>query len=221
MYHYVGDHYDPKVNTINNTLMHGLAVPTAVFDQQMEHLAARRYRTMSFTELRSIQTQPGPLPADAIVLTFDDGYVDFYTNAYPILKKYNLKATVYVITKFIGRQGYIDWDMIREMQNSGLITIGSHTTMHNNLPSLSLSTLSADLRTSKAELEEKLGVPVEDFCYPSGKYNSDVVNAVGTAGYKTATLTVYGRWFPQNHPLMMPRERVSGYLSIEAFRELY
>ena len=221
MYHYIGDYYDSKKTDSNNNLMHGLAVPTAMFELQMRTLKNKGYQTTDFDTLNSWSTNKTGAPKGRFMLTFDDGYADFYSNAFPILKKYNFHATIYVITQFVGHSGYLNWDNIKELQQSGLVTIGSHTLSHKNLPSLSIPDLNKEVVQSKFELEQHLGIPIKDFCYPSGEYSSDVVNAVVRAGYRDSVTTASGRWdFTQNLQLI-PRTRISGYMPLDTFSGMF
>ncbi len=111
----------------------------------------------------------------SVMLTFDDGYLDNYTNMFPILKKYNAKATVFVIKDFVGREGYMNEDQIKEMSASGLVSIQSHTSHHNDLTYSSREQLIEDLSGSVEYIEALTGREVRSLAYPAGSYNELVM----------------------------------------------
>jgi len=121
------------------------------------------------------------------ILTFDDGYADFYYNAYPILNKYNAKATVFLIVSLVGYDGYLTWDMIREMSSSGLVQFGSHTMLHTKLDTISGYLLEYELGESKRVIEKMTGQEVCAVCYPNGAYNDEVLEIA--ANYYTHGFT--------------------------------
>ncbi|MFC2340938.1 MAG: polysaccharide deacetylase family protein, partial [Selenomonas artemidis] len=132
---------DTQVLVLNyhmvNSMFISLAVEPEDFDWQMKYLVDHGYHTITPDELYDFLAGTGELPERPVLITFDDGYVDNYTTAYPILKKYNLKATIFVVTGFLSkRKGYLTWDQLREMEQHG-ITIESHTVTHAPLPELS------------------------------------------------------------------------------------
>lgn len=123
-----------------------------------------------------------------LTITFDDGYADNYTNAFPLLKKYNVKATIFVITDLIGTPEYMTAEQLREMSESGLVSVQSHTRSHRKLSSLTDAELDEELRGSKETLEELTGSEVYAVAYPMGDYDERVLAAVKkyyTVGYTT------------------------------------
>ena len=124
--------------------------------------------------------------------TFDDGYQDNYDNAYPILRKYGLKGTVFVVTSFLGtRKGYLTWDECREMEKNGM-TVASHTVDHKSMTDLTNDQLRAELVESKKKAEAELGHEVKYMAYPTGAYNLHIAQLVREAGYKAAFTIKYG-----------------------------
>lgn len=111
-----------------------------------------------------------------VVLTFDDGYVDFYTNVFPLLKKYNMKANLYVIDNADGGV-YLSKSQIKEIADSNLVSIGSHTETHVNLANLDSVQLEYELKESKNNIEKLIGKEVKTICYPLGAYNDKVLEA--------------------------------------------
>ncbi len=112
---------DTQVLVLNyhmvNSMFISLAIEPDDFDWQMKYLVDHGYHTITPDELYDFLAGTGKLPERPVLITFDDGYVDNYTTAYPILKKYNLKATIFVVTGFLSkRKGYLTWDQLREME---------------------------------------------------------------------------------------------------------
>jgi peptidoglycan/xylan/chitin deacetylase (PgdA/CDA1 family) len=151
-----------------------------------------------------------------VVITFDDGYRDLYTAAFPILAAHNFKAVAYIVSSFVGQPRYVTKEQILEMDRTD-IQIASHTVDHVNLARSSLGSIMYQLTESKRWLEELLGHPVVDFAYPSGQASAQVVSALGMAGYDTAvteqtsvTHSLYDRY-------MWTRVRVAGGESMPDF----
>jgi peptidoglycan/xylan/chitin deacetylase (PgdA/CDA1 family) len=205
MYHYVRVVTDPK-----DTVGINLSVRPELFAQQMQYLADNGYTTLTMGEVHAILAGQLPLPERPIALTFDDGYRDFYTAAWPVLKRHGFKATNYVVSGYIGWDAYLTWDMIKELDASGLVEIGAHTVVHGDLRSFSPERRWREIAESRAVLEQGIGKPVTAFCYPAGKYNADVVAQVRRAGYLTATTVEYGTRQNLQWAYELPRVRVHG-----------
>ena len=176
---------------IDNTFI-SLAVRPDDFEAQMKYLSENGYHTISPDELYDSLAGTGELPENPVLITFDDGYVDNYTNAYPILKKYGFKATIFVITSFLGKdKNYMTWDQARELDANG-ISIESHTVDHKSMTDLTDEQLRMELVESKKKAEKELGHPVEYMAYPTGTYNLHIAQMVKEAGYKAAFTIKYG-----------------------------
>lgn len=111
---------------------------------------------------------------DSVIITFDDGYEDNYTHMFPILKKYNVKATIYVIGYKIGKPGYMTAEQIKEMSDSGLVQFGSHTLSHYSLNTLSEDKIIEELAGSSWLISQVTGKPVTTIAYPYGGYDERV-----------------------------------------------
>ena len=179
---------DVKVLVLNyhmvNSMFISLAIEPEDFDWQMKYLVDHGYHTITPDELYNYLEGTGTLPDRPVLITFDDGYVDNYTHAYPILKKYNLKATIFVVTGFLSkRKGYLTWDQLREMEKNG-ITIESHTVTHAPLPELSDDRIREELVESKRHAEKELGHPIEFIANPTGVHDLHIAQLAKEAGYK-------------------------------------
>lgn len=187
------------------------------FREQMKYLKDNGYITLTLDEAYSFFINNTPVPKKSVVITFDDGYVDNYTSAYPILKEYGFKATVFVITNVIGTGEYLNMAQIKELNDYG-IDIQSHTLNHENLSILSYDKQVETLRKSKEALENILGEPIEYIAYPFGKYNKDTVKAVEAVGYKLA-LTTAGKWSDKTDGIFtLDRVYISGFLDLEDYK---
>jgi peptidoglycan/xylan/chitin deacetylase (PgdA/CDA1 family) len=180
MYHYVR-----VVNAKKDPLGYRLSVTPEELDHQLTLFQSLGYHAMSMADLAA-----GKGDDHAIVFTFDDGYEDFYTNAYPIFKKHGWTATLYVISGKIGGD-YLTWDQIRELHSAGF-EIGAHTVNHRNLSTLTETQQKIEIIQSKQDIEHQINVPVDTFAYPSGQYNATTVKIVQDAGFTTAVTTAFG-----------------------------
>ena len=157
--------------------------------------------------------------ANTAILTFDDGYADFYRNAYPLLKKYNAKATVFLIASLIGKDGYLDAEMIREMADSGLVEFHSHTVLHTKLDTISGELLSWELAESKRRIETITGCEVYAICYPNGAYNDEVLE-IAAKFYTHGFTTIAPKRYDSENPLAIRRMGVGNGCGEEEFRGL-
>jgi peptidoglycan/xylan/chitin deacetylase (PgdA/CDA1 family) len=205
MYHSI--HTDPK-----NSLM----VPPSTFEAEMQHLKDAGYHSITFKDLEDWK-DGRPLPNKPIVITFDDGYKDNYTEAFPVLKKLGLKATIFVVSGFVGGKNNLTWDEIKDMQQSGIIEIGAHTVSHLDLTKLSEKQKWEEIHGSKVAIEEQIGCPVIAFAYPAGRYDDATVKETEKAGFEFAVTTRNGLAIPQQGLLTLHRIRVPGNESAEAF----
>ncbi|MBN1587500.1 MAG: polysaccharide deacetylase family protein [Candidatus Omnitrophica bacterium] len=186
-----------------------LSVTPESFDLQLARLQDWNASVLSLEELVRGLKGEQDLPANARVLTFDDGFENFYSEAYPVLRKYGVPAAVFVVTEWVGRDGFLSWDQLRELAADPLVTVGSHSFSHAWLPSQDDEALRNELEESKRVMEEQLGVPVEFLCYPAGAFDARVREAAIAAGYKGAVATNPGPHYPDQDPYAIKRVRIS------------
>lgn len=182
-----------------------------VFERQMRFLATHHYNTITPEKAVAYINKKEKMPCKTVLITTDDGFEDFYTYAFPLLKKYGLKATVFMTTDKIGSSGMLNWQQLREMSDSGLVTIGSHTKSHPWLPTVSVDEkrLHEELAGSRQILEKGLGVEVSFICYPNGGFNDLVKEAALDAGYKGAFTTNPEKKSPINDIYAIRRIKMS------------
>ncbi len=194
-----------------------LRIPPLEFETQMRYLAEQGYNVVSLDQLYQYFYEKGTLPEKPVVITFDDGYEDNYTNAYPILSKYGFTATVFVVTSYINGKGFMSWEQLQELGDRGW-QIESHTINHPSLvkDKLNAASLKSELLEAKNTLEKRFGRSVKFFAYPFGDYNADVIRAVKEAGYLMAFTTERG-WADRNNPMQVHRVYAFANMGIEEF----
>ncbi|WP_432661865.1 polysaccharide deacetylase family protein [Wukongibacter baidiensis] len=189
----------------------GLNVSKERFEDQLRYLKFHGYHTIDFSEMDRYFKGEGNLPPNPIIITFDDGYQSNYQYGYPILKKYGYKATVFMITDYIGKEGYMSGGVLKKIQSDGVFDVESHSATHNyNLSELSHDEMVKDVRGSKQKLEELLEKPVNVFCYPYGRSSEKLRKILKDEGYTIAVTTQYGVSAKGSDLLRFKRLRVSG-----------
>jgi len=189
-----------------------LNVDPGVFRAQMEYIK-NNYTAITFSQLAAFFDNGTALPAKPIIITFDDGYVDLYVNALPIMRDLGLHATVFTITGLNNNPAYLTWDQISEMAGSGLFAFGNHTWSHHNLIA-SEAIISTEIDTAQNQLIEKGLNNEKIFAYPYGAYSNLTIKHLQTQGYSEAVTTHYGTIQCKSHRLTLSRIRIgNGALS--------
>lgn len=189
-----------------------LAVTAGTFDRQMHFLKSRRYNVITLDALVDLIKNKKKIHPKTICITSDDGYKDNFTHAFPILKKYNFPATMFIIVNEVGRpQGdRLSWDEIKTMQDSGLVSFGSHTLGPEPLVNFkSVEEIKKQIFDSKKILEEKLGRKVTIFSYPEGLFDARIKQLVVDAGYAGAVATNPGKSYCDDDVFVLKRLRIS------------
>lgn len=198
MYHHVDD----------RAHISKLSVCPESFERQMQFLKERDYNVVKLEEIPDL-IRNEKIPRKTIAITFDDGYEDNYTSAYPVLKKIGLPATIFIIPALIGRDGYLTWDQVIEMSESGVISIGSHTMRHAYLPDLAEQKLDMEISGSRRAIESHIRKEITSFSYPIGAFNKHIKDKVMKAGYTIAVATNPGKDYPRHDLFAMKRVRIS------------
>lgn len=190
------------------------------FESHMQMLKDWGYTTIPLSLLIEALTKGAPLPPRPLVLTFDDGDISVYTNAWPIMQKFGFIGVVYIVGNRLQADGYMNADQIRELTNAGW-EVGSHSMSHADLTkahSKDQNTLTWETKQSRLDLEAAIGVPVRTFAYPFGLMDDAVGRAVKSAGYEAAVGLGYtaDQWNTMLYYLW--RREIKGDYTIETFR---
>ena len=187
----VGSKPDSKItilmyHTVNDTPIGipELSVNVGDFDKQMEYLTLNGYTAIGFDEIENCSKYEKP-----VIITFDDGYVDNFTYAYPILRKHGLKATIFMVSEQIDKQGHLTGDQMAVMGD--LVSIQSHTANHRRLDSLSAEEIENEFSLSIQTIEGITNKPVYAIAYPEGAYNDEVAE-LASKYFKYAVTTKFG-----------------------------
>ena len=191
---------------INGAKFNKLRVKPIEFEKQIAWLKAEGF---NFVTMQELQDNWGNHPEKTVAITFDDGYLDNLENAFPILEKYQAKATIYVVVDRhdrdwstykkahhnsgeLARESKLNDEQVKFLSNSGLIEIGSHTLTHANLDKLDDTTCLYELGESKSQLEQLTQKPIMSFAYPFGIYSARDVRLAQQVGYTNAVTTREG-----------------------------
>ncbi len=236
IYHHVNHH---KGDTVTIT-------PEA-FAAQMAWLAEHEIRTLSMEELLAFAAGRFELEGRAVLLTFDDGWRDNYLYAWPVLRRYGLRGTFFLITDrtetagegavppppvwpdhegakklLLGEDGggvAMAWREVGEMAAEGRCCFYSHTRSHRRCAGLGGVELAEELAGSRRLMEARLGTVCDVLCWPYGSFDDAAIAAATAAGYRTIFTTEYGRVVPGGDPLRLPR--IEAVESLDGFiREL-
>ncbi|HEX2073571.1 MAG TPA: polysaccharide deacetylase family protein [Geodermatophilus sp.] len=221
MYHSVA--VDPDRAT------HRLSVHPRMFEAQLDFLGERGFTPMTFSGLGAALRDGSALPERPVVLTFDDGYADFHREALPLLAARGWPATVFVTTGWLAdaedRAGHpldemLTWGQVAEVASAG-IEIGAHSHSHPQLDQLPAAALAAELRDSRAYLEDRLGRRVSTLAYPFGYSSPRVRRDVAAAGYDFAAAVRNTRVRPSSTDLRaVPRLTVRRATTLEVFARI-
>ena len=228
---------------INDVDKNQMTITVEDFDAQMKYLVDNGYTFITPNELLDAwdsetdtdnaneSTEPSQasetpttkskLPEKPIIVTFDDGYADIYKNAYPILQKYNIKATLFAITDYLNLYpNYLTWSQARELQASGLVDIESHTLSHFSLIDARLSNteLRNQIYGSKQAIEWYLKKPTNLIAYPGGLYTREVEEMTHEIGYRAAFTVDYGLSHKDPQHYILPRIPIFGNNSYPLLR---
>lgn len=210
MYHMV----DTAVPSHDPITLH-LTVMAPAFEAQVKLLRGAGYRPLRLDEVWSGLNGRTP-PARGVVLTFDDGYEDNYTVAFPILKKYGWTGTFFIVTSTVGTRGHMSTAQIAEMSQAGM-SFESHGQHHIDFSKLPPEAARTELTKSKEIISGWSGHPVEFFAYPAGRFNAPLERLLADLGYHGALSEIPGFVTPASRPYELERVRVDHDDSLASF----
>jgi peptidoglycan/xylan/chitin deacetylase (PgdA/CDA1 family) len=226
MYHYISG---VPVNDPNPALRQSLSVSPELFNQQLDYLKQQGFHSVTLNQLMNALYYGLPLPSKPIILTFDDGYLDGYTAAYPALKAHGFSGVFYIITGKVGWQGQMNWDQLREMLANGM-QMGSHTVNHRDMGNTYLASVdlaNQEAQVSQKDLQDHLGISIQHFCYPNGgpfkgkntSLQEKVAALLAANGYIDATTDPGPTGVTQSSlkPFALLRLRIDGRSSLQSF----
>jgi peptidoglycan/xylan/chitin deacetylase (PgdA/CDA1 family) len=151
------------------------------FRAQMQALHDWGYTTITASDLAQVINNGGELPNRPVVITFDDGYVDVFQNAFPIMSEMGFVGVMYIYVDHVGSNGFVNSDQIQDLANDGW-GIGNHSMSHADL-TLNHSSIDYEVQQSRLTLEEETGIKAETFAYPYGKVDDFIISVVHNYGY--------------------------------------
>jgi len=226
MYHMVSEHLEKNKSKFNR-----LRVKPEEFEKQLIWLKNNNWTSFTLSEVVNLKE----VPQKSVVITFDDGYEDNFKNAYPLLKKYGFKATIYIVLNRFNKDWATDKDLdhasselnsermlsneqIKEMLDSGLVEIGSHTLDHVNLPKLNKDEKERQILKSQKQIEEIFNIKCSSFAYPFGFFDNQDVEILKNSSYTNATTVVNGVYDKTKcSDFLIPRIMISGRQNIYSF----
>ena len=207
--------------------MRNYRVTPESFEEQLRYLKDAGFYSVSWEQWQWARSQRKPLPGRGVMITFDDGYLDFFQYAWPLLKQYGFAATVFLVADQIGKTNLWDqafgeelplmgWSEIHHLQGEG-IEFGSHSAAHHALTALSNEDLVRDLARSRTILQHGLGVPIRTIAYPHGDFNPIVEHFAGGCGYAFGVTCRAGSSQFGDRILALPRIEVMGSYTLREF----
>lgn len=203
-------------HSVNDTVDNEVTISPELLKKQLEYIKYQGYITLSMNEVENYILYNQPIPEKSILITFDDGYMDNYYKAYPILKELNMKATIFCITSELDGSYYLSEEALKEMSQNN-IDIESHTVNHLHLNKLTYDEQLKEMSGSKTKLENITGKKVTSIAFPFGDYNEDSVKAAKNAGYSIAFTTNKGFADRDDNPLELNRIYVNSYYDMNTF----
>lgn len=204
-----------------------MVVSAEDFSEQMHYLRDNGYRVIPLSDLIDFFKGEKPLPKQAVVITIDDGYKSSYEVAYPILKRFNFPATIFVYSDFVGAGDAMSWKDMREMIDTGLIDIQTHSKAHSNLAIKKANETDADYRrriedevvTPTRMFRDKLKQRIHTFAFPYGDGNPLAVDLIKNSNYALAATVQKGGNHAFSYPYLLRRNMVLGDQDLDDFKK--
>lgn len=190
----------------------GLTISPERFENDLTQLVNSGYQAISLGQFENyLLNKRMDIPEKPVLITFDDGYLDNYENAYPILRRHSMTAAFFIITGMLrSNMDRMSPEHIKEMAEAGM-SFGSHTVSHRLLAELTAEEVQAELAESKTALESMIGMTVDAIAYPGGSYNSNILKIVQTNGYIAGFTVANGTCSKSSRLLELRRIPVFGY----------
>lgn len=193
-----------------------ISIDVQRFSRQMAYLAEKKIRVLSLLEAVCILKRRANVPSNAVVLTFDDGFRNFYSCAFPILRELQFPATVFLVTGQTGKDNQwpgqsptiprlelLDWQEVQEASRAG-IDFGAHSITHPNLAHLSVEELIREIIEPQETICDRIGIKPKLFAYPYG-IHTPVAEDIVCRSYEAACSVEMGFAVPDSHPYRLPR----------------
>lgn len=187
MYH----HVQPQSQAVEKNQT-ATSVDDGVFDQQIQYLISQGYTFLTAKELVDALRNKSQVSSKSIVLTFDDGYLDNYRFAYPVIKKYGVKGNFMITTGLLGGSDYMSWENVREMAGSGFAYFTDHTWSHYAVGYGEADKIRYEITTARQQLQENTGQTVDLFTYPYGSFSDLSIDILKQEGFTGAFSTIFG-----------------------------
>ncbi len=179
LYHNISENYHSSQADMN--------ISAGDFEKHIVSLIENGYNIISFDTYKDHINGLCELPENSVIITFDDGYLSNYTEAFPILSKYGVCGTVFVVTSMVGARdvqySHFTWKQAKEMVDSGTMSIYSHTVSHPDMLKLSANEIAYEVRKSKYIIEKNLGVECKIIAAPYGRFSKTATHVIGESGY--------------------------------------
>lgn len=222
-------HYVEYVTDKRDTIRQSLNINPFIFTKQIETLKKAGYSFITPVDLSLALVGIVDLPSKPVILSFDDGYRDFYTDVFPILKKESIKVVAYLVPNFLDHLNYMYTTQVKEIAASGLVEIGAHTMDHMWLKGVNEKKAQYEIAGSRIFLQNLTGQAINSFAYPYGAFDTQSENLVQKAGFLNAVSTVPGITQSKENAYFLFRLRPGGrtgeslisYISQTTFASAY
>lgn len=163
------------------------------FDENVKTLLDAGYTFITLEDLYQYDKGQIGLPEKVMIITMDDGQIGCYTDAFPVLKKYQIPATIFIVNQLVGTEDYFSWEQAKEMYDTGLVKIHCHGYEHSEYSSVGKEKLVSDYTKSHQEIEKYMGEKVQKImAYPAGKSSQNTIKWLKEIGFDIQVQTKYG-----------------------------